>query len=98
MFSNLWESGGKCIEKCNFYIKYFNKIKCYANQPYLVFSELKPETHIFFCWPNLFRAETRSTHILFLPLQKQTFPTVKSQCVCVMHINAYNVYAVVSKS
>ena len=41
---------GKCIEKCNFYVKYFDKIKCYADRPYLVFSELKPETHIYcFC-------------------------------------------------
>ena len=37
----------KCIEKCNFYIKYFDKIKCYADQPYLVFSELNPERHIY---------------------------------------------------
>ena len=43
------------MEKCNFYIKYFDKIKCYADRPYLVFSELKPETHIyllFFVLPN----------------------------------------------
>ena len=44
--------------KCNVYIKYFDKIKCYANQPYLVFPELKPETHtyfFFFCliWSEL---------------------------------------------
>ena len=98
MLSNFGGNGGKCIEKCNFYIKYFDKIKCYNNQPYLVFSELKPETHIYFFWPNLIRAETRSTHILFLPLQKQNFPTIKSQCVCVIHINTYNVYAVFYKS
>ena len=42
MLSNLLKNGEKCIEKCNFYIKYFDKIKCYAD---LVFSELKPETH-----------------------------------------------------
>ena len=48
MLSNLLENGEKYIEKCNFYIKYFDKIKCYANRPYLVFSELKPETHIYF--------------------------------------------------
>ena len=47
MLSNLRENGGKCIEKCNFYIKYFDKIKCYSDRPYLVFSELKPETHIY---------------------------------------------------
>ena len=35
----------KCKEKWNFYIKYFDKIKCY-----LVFSELK-HTYIFF-WPK----------------------------------------------
>ena len=52
MLSNLLENGGKYIEKCNFYIKYFDKIKCYADRPYLVFSELKPETHIFFFWPK----------------------------------------------
>ena len=38
---------GNCIEKSNFYIKYFDKIKCYADRLYLVFSELKPETHIY---------------------------------------------------
>ena len=43
----LLEKGGKCIAKCNFYIKYVDKIKCYADRPYLVFSELKPETHIY---------------------------------------------------
>ena len=49
ILSNLLKNGGKCIEKCNFYIKYFfDKIKCYADRPYLVFSELKPETHIYF--------------------------------------------------
>ena len=48
MLSNLLENGEKYIEKCNFYIKYFDKIKCYANRPYIVFSELKPETHIYF--------------------------------------------------
>ena len=37
------KNGRKCIEKWN-----FNKIKCYADRPYLVFSELKPETHIYF--------------------------------------------------
>ena len=39
--------GGDVLKKCNFYIKYFDKIKCYADRPYLVFSELKPETHIY---------------------------------------------------
>ena len=48
MLSNLQENGEKYTEKCNFYIKYFDKIKCYADRPYLVFSELKPETHIYF--------------------------------------------------
>ena len=52
MLSNLLENEEKCIEKCNFYIKHFDKIKCYADRPYLVFSELKPETHIFFFWPK----------------------------------------------
>ena len=33
-FAGKW---GKYIEKCNFYIKYFDKIKCYADRPYLVF-------------------------------------------------------------
>ena len=45
MLSNLLE---KFIDKCNFYIKYFDKTKCSADRPYLVFSELKPETHIYF--------------------------------------------------
>ena len=41
--------GKKCIEKCNFYIKYFDKIKCFANPPYLDFSELNlKHTYIFF--------------------------------------------------
>ena len=48
MLSNLLENGEKCIEKYNFCIKYFGKIKCYADRPYLFFSELKPETHIYF--------------------------------------------------
>ena len=50
MLSNLLKNGGKCTEKkkSNFYIKYLDKIKCFANRPYLVFSELKPETHSFF--------------------------------------------------
>ena len=43
----LLEIGGKCIVKCNFHIKHFDKIKCYAERPYLVFSELKPETYIY---------------------------------------------------
>ena len=51
ILSNLLENGGKCIEKCNFYVKYFDKIKCYADRPYLVFSELKPEIqYIYFVW------------------------------------------------
>ena len=41
-------------KKCNFYIKYFDKIKCYADRPYLVF----------------FRAETWNTHIYFFGLIK----------------------------
>ena len=87
MLSNLGGNGRKCIEKCNFYIKYFDKIKCYVNQPYLVFFRAETwNTHIFFLWPNLIRAETRSTHILFLPLQKQNFLTIESQCVCVILI------------
>ena len=47
--------GKNILKKCNFYIKYFDKIKCYADRPYLVFSELKPETHTyiyFFFWPK----------------------------------------------
>ena len=47
MLSDLLKNGGKCIEKCKFYIKYFDKIKYYADRLYLVFSELKPETHIY---------------------------------------------------
>ena len=30
MLSNLLENGEKYIKKCNFYIKYFDKIKYYA--------------------------------------------------------------------
>ena len=40
-----------CSKKCNIHIQYFNKIKCNADRPYQVFSELKPETHIYFIWP-----------------------------------------------
>ena len=58
-----WKMVKKCIEKCNFYmymyIKYFDKIKCYADRPYLVFLELKPETHIYF-WLNESRPEASS--------------------------------------
>ena len=46
MLSNLLKNGGRCTEKCNFYMKYFDKMKCYADRPYRFFSELKPETHI----------------------------------------------------
>ena len=35
------ENGGKCSGKCNFYIKYFDEIICYADRPYLAFSELE---------------------------------------------------------
>ena len=41
MLSNLLKNGGKCIEKSNFYIKYFDKTKCYVDRPYLY-------TYIFF--------------------------------------------------
>ena len=51
MLSILLKNGRICTEKYNFYIKYFDKIKCYADRPYLVFSELKPETHIYIFWP-----------------------------------------------
>ena len=76
-----------------------NKMLCQPIIPSF-FSELIPETlkhtYFFFFWPNLIRAETRSTHILILPLQKQNFPTIKLQCVTVIYINIYNhnVYAV----
>ena len=55
---NVVKFAEKCIEKCNFYIKYFDKIKCYAERPYLVFSELKPETHIYFFWPKPHQVRT----------------------------------------
>ena len=48
MLSILLKNSEKFIEKCNFYIRYFDKIKCYSDQPYLVFSELNPETNIYF--------------------------------------------------
>ena len=57
---NVVKFAEKSIEKCNFCIKYFVKIKCYADRPYLVFSELKPEIHIFFFWPKL--KHSRSMH------------------------------------
>ena len=41
MLSNLLKNGGKCIEKCNFYIKYFDQMKCSADWPY-------QNTHIIF--------------------------------------------------
>ena len=59
---NVVKFGKKCIEKCNFYIKYFDKIKCYADRPYLVLSELKPETHIYFFGP------TKQEHGPFVPI------------------------------
>ena len=31
-----------------YWIKYFDKIKCYTDRPYLVFFSLKPETYIYF--------------------------------------------------
>ena len=52
--SNLLENGEKYIEKCNFCIKYFDKIKCYADRAYLIFLKLKPETHIYFFLALLF--------------------------------------------
>ena len=62
--------GKKCIEKCNFYIKYLDKIKCYADRPYLVFSELKPETHIYFFWPHV-RNDIGNLLFLFMLLHKE---------------------------
>ena len=56
LLSNLLKNGEQCIEKCNFFIKYFDEIKCYADRPYLVFSELKPETHIYFVLVLQFRS------------------------------------------
>ena len=50
--SKMLKNQGKYSEKCNIYIKYFCQIKCYADRPYLVFTELKPETHIYIFWPN----------------------------------------------
>ena len=50
--SNMLENGGICSEKCSFHIKYFDKIQCYADRPYLTFSELKPEPHIYFLGLN----------------------------------------------
>ena len=49
MLSNLLKNGEKYIEKCNFYITYFDKIKCYADRPYLVF--FRAETQVYFFWP-----------------------------------------------
>ena len=46
--SEMLQNQGKYSEKCNNYIKYFCKIKCHADRPYLVFSELKPEAHTYF--------------------------------------------------
>ena len=54
MLSNLLEKGEKYIKKCNFFIKYFDKIKCYADRPYWVF----------------FRAEIWNTHIVFFGLMQ----------------------------
>ena len=53
-FFKLWAKHQICwkmvqnVVKNAFSIKYFDKIKYYADRPYLVFSELKPETHIYF--------------------------------------------------
>ena len=58
-------------KKCNFYIKYFDKIKCYADRPYLVFSELKPETHTYFFslikWP---RADSNRARVVILEMTR----------------------------
>ena len=35
-----------------YYFTPLDKRKCYANRPYLLFSELKPETHIYIFWHN----------------------------------------------
>ena len=74
--------------KMQFLYKIFrqNKMLCQPTIPSFFQSWNLKHTCIFFLWPNLIRAETRSTHILFLPLQKQNFPTSKSQCVCVILI------------
>ena len=51
MLSNLLENGGKFIDKCNFYIKYFDKIKCYADRPYLIFQSWNLKHTCNFFWP-----------------------------------------------
>ena len=46
------KNAGKCIEKCSFYIKYFDKIKYYADRPYLVFFQSWNLKHTYiFIWP-----------------------------------------------
>ena len=66
-------------------VKYFDKIKCYADRPYLVFSELKPETHtyiyLFICFiiysMAIFNGKTTSSlyyngPLIILYLAKET--------------------------
>ena len=46
MLSNLQINGGKCIEKCNFYIKYFDKMLCWLTIP-IFFRAETWNTYIF---------------------------------------------------
>ena len=63
MLSNLLENGEKCIEKCNVYIKYFDKIKCYADRPYLVFFKSWNLKHTYIVLA-LLRVSERQTHVM----------------------------------
>ena len=64
---NVVKFAGKCVEKWNLYIKYFDKIKCYADRPYLVFSELKPETHTIFFFYFFLPKVLSLAEVLILP-------------------------------
>ena len=44
--SKMLENGGKCIEKCSFYVKYFDKIKCRLTIPSFFWAETW-NIHIF---------------------------------------------------
>ena len=75
--------------KCNIHINYFGKIKCNADGPYLVFSELKPETHIYIYLFGLMVHVTASTlmtaqtpslvSVTYFPCYRK-FP--RSDCSC----------------
>ena len=66
---------GKCIEKRNSYLKYFDKIKCYADRPYLVFFRtVFTVTYLVKKWVGrlgFFSTQTTDMHILAIIMLHQ---------------------------